>query len=148
VILFVRLALVAAAFVSAPSASSQGPAGSSSQRTTLEGVYTLAQANAGRDLFAGSCKECHSANVYAGQPLRARWNGRTLGELFGFLRREMPKSNAGSLSDQDYALVIAYMLRLNAMPTGPKPLVADSAALHTIRIVDTLSAPSSPRLYR
>jgi len=117
----------------------QGPA---AQRTTLEGVYTLAQANAGRDLFAGSCKECHSANVYAGQPLRARWNGRTLGELFGFLRREMPKANPGSLSDQEYALVIAYMLRLNQMPTGSKPLVADSTALHTIRIADTLAAPT------
>jgi hypothetical protein len=68
-----------------------------------------------------------------------------LGELFGFLRREMPKANPGALSDQEYTLVIAYMLRLNAMPTGSKPLVADSAALHAIRITDTVSVPPLPR---
>src|SRR5690606_15494016 len=106
-----RLAVFLAAFAAlgvAPAlrtgAAQGGPparAGSAdSARSTLDGVSTLAQANAGRDLFAGSCKECHSNSVYAGQPLRDRWNGRTLGELLGYLRREMPKTNPGSMSDQ------------------------------------------------
>jgi mono/diheme cytochrome c family protein len=121
-------------------------AGGDSLRTTLDGVYTLAQANSGRDLFAGACKECHSNNVYAGQPLRQRWDGRTLGELFGYLRREMPKSNPGSLSDDDYALVIAYLLRLNEMPTGRAQLVGDSASLHGIKFAAPRPASPTPDL--
>lgn len=117
-----------------------------SARTTLDGVYTLVQANAGRDIFAGVCKECHANNVYAGQPLRQRWNGRTLGELFGYLRREMPKSNPGSLSDQDYTNVIAYLLRLNEMPTGRQPLAVDSSALHDIRFAAPRPVSPSPGL--
>jgi S-disulfanyl-L-cysteine oxidoreductase SoxD len=112
-------------------------------RSTLDGVYTLAQANQGRDVFAGMCRECHANNVYNGQPLKVRWDGRSLGELFGYLRRSMPKSNPGALTDDEYAQVIAYLLRLNQMPTGSAPLVADSAALAPIRLQSPPPPPPS-----
>jgi hypothetical protein len=46
----------------------------------------------------------------------------------------MPKDNPGSFGDEDYAGVTAYILQLNAMPPGEKPMPADSAALSNIRI--------------
>ncbi len=114
------------------------------QRSTQDGVYTLAQANRGKDVFAGLCQSCHTPTVHAGPPFRNKWFGHTLGELFGYMRREMPKANPGSLSDEEYALLVAYLMRINGMPTGQTPLAADSAALHRIRIdsVPPTNAPS------
>lgn len=114
------------------------------QRSTQDGVYTLTQANQGKDVFAGLCQSCHTPTVHAGPPFRNRWFGQTLGDLFGYLRREMPKADPGSLSDEEYALLVAYLMRINGMPTGSTPLAADSAALHRIRIdsVPPTNAPS------
>lgn len=111
------------------------------QRTTMDGVYTAAQAAAGRDLFASACQSCHTPTVHAGPPFKAKWFGRDLGELFGYLRAEMPKSDPGSLSDEEYVQSIAYLLRINGMPAGATALAADSAALATIRL-DSLRSPA------
>lgn len=72
-----------------------------SPRSTQDGVYTLAQANEGKDLFAGLCQSCHTPTVHAGPPFRNKWFGHSLGELFGYMRREMPKADPGSLSDEE-----------------------------------------------
>jgi len=109
-------------------------------RSTADGVYTLAQANLGRDIFAGACQSCHTPTVHAGPPFRGKWFGRTLGDLFGYLRREMPRTDPGSLSDEEYSLVIAYLLRINRMPAGDSALAADSTSLHRIRL-DSLPGP-------
>ncbi|MCC7003784.1 MAG: cytochrome c [Gemmatimonadaceae bacterium] len=103
-------------------------------RTTMDGVYTAAQATDGADIFAAYCRNCHTPTVHAGPPFKNKWYGRTLGELFGYLRREMPKSDPGSMSDQDYSLALAYLLKINGMPAGSEPLAADSTVLHSIRL--------------
>ena len=112
-------------------------------RSTQEGVYTLSQANQGRDLFAMSCQSCHSPTVHAGPPFRNKWFGRSLGELFEYLRESMPKADPGSLSDEEYLLAVAYLMRINEMPTGSTPLAADVKVLHRIRIDSVRPAPSS-----
>lgn len=104
------------------------------QRSTADGVYTLAQANKGKDIFASACQSCHSPTVHSGPPFRKNWFGKPLGDLFGYLRREMPKADPGTMSDEEYALVVAYLLRINDMPTGSEPLAADSVSLHRIRL--------------
>lgn len=113
-----------------------------SVRTTMDGVYTLAQATRGSNVFAAYCKSCHTPQFHSGPPFRAKWYGRPLGDLYAYLKREMPKNAPGSMSDADYTLAIAYLLRINGMPTGTKPLVADSAELHRIRL-DSVPATSS-----
>ena len=111
--------------------------------TTMDGVYTLAQATTGRDVFASSCQSCHTPTQHSGPPFRNKWFGRTLGELYGYIRREMPKNEPGSMSDEDYARALAYLLRMNGMPTGSRPLAADSAALHRIRLDSVRTVPST-----
>lgn len=135
----VAVTLAALALLSARPGDAQ-PA----QRSTQDGVYTYAQANRGKDVFAGLCQSCHTPTVHAGPPFRNKWFGHTLGELFGYMRREMPKANPGSLTDEEYAELVAYLMRINGMPTGSTPLAADSAALHRIRIdsVPPTKAPS------
>jgi mono/diheme cytochrome c family protein len=112
--------------------------------TTADGVYTRRQADEGRDLFALACQSCHAPTQHAGADFRGKWFGRSLGELFGYLKREMPKSDPGTMSDEEYTLLIAYLMRINRMPTGQRPLAADSTALHRIRIDSVPSAPDPP----
>lgn len=111
--------------------------------TTMDGVYTLAQATRGSNVFAAYCKSCHTPTFHSGPPFRAKWYGRSLVDLFVYMRREMPKNAPGSMSDADYTLAIAYLLRINGMPTGTRPLLADTAELRRIRL-DSVPASSSP----
>jgi mono/diheme cytochrome c family protein len=133
---------IAPAVNAAPMAVS-GPLHRDTARTTMDGVYTAAQATSGSDVFAAQCRSCHSPTVHSGPAFRKKWYGHTLGELFGYLRREMPKNDPGSMSDEEYAKALAYLLRINGMPTGAQPLSADSAALHRIRLDSTRAVSSS-----
>jgi mono/diheme cytochrome c family protein len=110
-------------------------------RTSMDGIYTAAQATRGSDVFATFCRSCHTPTFHTGASFRAKWFGKPLSELFGYLRREMPKSDPGSMSDEEYALALAYLLRMNGMPAGTRTLASDSTALHRIRLdsVGTMS---------
>lgn len=118
-----------------------GAAATLDDPTTADGVYTRRQADEGRDLFALACQNCHAPTQHAGNDFRNKWFGRSLGELFIYLRAEMPKTDPGTMTDEEYTALIAYLLRINRMPTGQNPLAADSAALHRIRIDSIPSAP-------
>lgn len=110
-------------------------------RSTADGVYTTAQANQGRELWASACQNCHTP--HAGPPFKNKWMGRDLSALFTYTRNEMPKSDPGSLSDEEVTLSIAYLLRVNGMPAGNTALPADSAALHRIRFDSLRTIPTS-----
>ena len=105
--------------------------------TTRKGVYTEEQASRGRDIYAGNCRSCHSPETHTGATFDAIWNKRSLAELFGFIRERMPKNAPGSLSDQEYADVLAYLLKMNRMPAGQSELPPDSASMKSIRIQTT-----------
>ena len=106
----------------------------SAARTTAQGVYTAAQAKSGGDVYTMLCQSCHAAVTHTGAPFKAKWTGRPLSDLFTYIREEMPKTEPGSLSEEEYTLVLAYILRMNGMPAGRKALSADEAELRAIRI--------------
>jgi len=105
--------------------------------TTKSGVYTTQQAARGKDVYAGACRSCHTPETHTGATFNATWNKRSLSELYGYIRERMPKNEPGSLSDQEYADVLAYVLKMNKMPVGRAELAPDSASMKTIRIVLT-----------
>ena len=106
----------------------------SARITTRTGVYNLTQATRGQDVYAGYCKTCHTPQSHTGAVFNATWNGRTLFDLYAFIRDRMPKNEPGSLSDQEYVDVMSYLLRINQMPAGRTELPSDSARLVSIRI--------------
>jgi S-disulfanyl-L-cysteine oxidoreductase SoxD len=115
-------------------------------RTTRSGVYTAAQADRGADVYAGMCRSCHAPASHTGVVFSKAWKGRPLADLFTYVSERMPKNEPGSLAPEQYADVVAYMLKLNAMPPGPAELAPDSAALATIRIdVDEAGAGTPVR---
>jgi S-disulfanyl-L-cysteine oxidoreductase SoxD len=102
--------------------------------TTKSGIYTSQQAARGRDVYMGNCRSCHTPETHTGATFNAVWNKRSLADLFSFVRERMPKNDPGTLSDEEYADVLAYLLRMNKMPAGKRELAPDSAALAKIRI--------------
>ena len=113
---------------------------SDTPRTTHAGVYSAAQAERGKMQYALSCRSCHTAASHTGVTFAKWWKDRTLADLFGYVSTQMPKNDPGSLEPEQYADVVAYLLKMNAMPAGPADLLPDSSALAQIRIV--LPAPS------
>jgi cytochrome c2 len=103
--------------------------------TTLSGVFTTAQAVSGRSLYRASCESCHTLTEFAGPPFWNEWVGKTLAELFGYIRSSMPKDNPASLGDDDYANATAFILQMNQMPPGDQTLAPDSTALSKIKVV-------------
>ena len=103
--------------------------------TTSSGVYTSKQASRGEQTYMSTCVSCHPPGTYTAPAFRQKWDGAPLSELFGFISDMMPKQEPGSLTADDYADVVAYLLKINGAPTGKKDLPSDVKALKGIRII-------------
>ena len=93
-------------------------------RSVWDGVYTLGQAKRGA-LKSGLCIECHGdgfvggpAPELAGPDFAAKWEGRSVGDLFDLMRLTMPDNDPGALAREEYADLVAYILAVNKFPTG------------------------------
>jgi mono/diheme cytochrome c family protein len=104
-------------------------------------VYTGDQATRGKDVYAGACRSCHTPKSHTGATFNKYWKGKQVSDLFTFVNTRMPKNDPGSLDPGDVADVVAYLLQMNAMPTGPTELPADIDSLKKIRI-DAKKAPT------
>jgi mono/diheme cytochrome c family protein len=141
----VRAVMIAAGLLGAPEAGAGAQQGSGvAHRSTLAGVYSAEQASRGQDVYAGMCKSCHTAASHTGVTFQKLWDGRSLSELFGYISTKMPKNEPGSLSPEEYADLLAYLLKLNQMPAGSADLTPDTTMLGAIRI-ETRSAVAPKR---
>lgn len=125
--------LVAAAILAVPGRAAAQQE-TDSIRGTRAGVYSAAQAVRGRSTYLISCASCHTFASHAGPVFAAKWDGRLLWDLYRYISEAMPKSDPGSLSEKEYAGVVAYLLKMNGMSAGAEELPADSTALKKIRI--------------
>lgn len=107
-----------------------------------DGLYTEAQAQRGAEEYAARCASCHSADLrgnsnspsLVGMSFMFIWEGRSLGELFEKMSTEMPTDNPGSLSQQSYAAILAFILAQNRFPAGANELPGNADALREISI--------------
>lgn len=106
-----------------------------------DGLYTSAQADRGEALYAEQCASCHGAlrafvpemaALLGDHTFRNRWTGRSLGELFGLIRDEMPQDAPGTLSPGETAALVAYILAGNRFPAGDVALPSDVETLHAV----------------
>ena len=107
---------------------------SGSPVSSLTGVYSQDQARKGAETYRTYCSACHTPAGHTGDAFQTTWSGRSAAELFDYLRTTMPDDNPGRLSRRQYADIVAYLLQLNGMPTGPRSLSADPRQLEQIRI--------------
>lgn len=96
------------------------------------GVYSDAQATRGEKTFGDQCGMCHELNRFAGDDFTAAWSGRPLQVLFEVVSTSMPETNPGGLPAQEYADVIAYLLRLNKYPAGASELKGTTEAMSAV----------------
>jgi mono/diheme cytochrome c family protein len=142
-LLFVSAPLVAQAKKPATRPTRSVPVRKSSGKTTMSGIYTADEARAGREMYAGLCASCHTAASHTGPTFRKKWSGRPLSEIYTFMRTMMPKNDPGALGDEDYEVLLAYLLQMNKMPAGKTYLSTDTLELRKIRIAFPTS-PSRP----
>ena len=111
-----------------------------SQRTVWDGVYTGEQAKRGEAAYVEACSNCHGRTLegadmtpaLTGGAFMANWDGLTVGDLFDRIRVSMPADRPGSLSRQEDADVIAYILRFNQFPSGKEELPREVQVLKQI----------------
>jgi mono/diheme cytochrome c family protein len=107
------------------------PAGPAKPAPAVAGAapqYTAAQAAAGKTAFEADCAVCHGNTLtngtmgppLAGESFRALWAGQSVRTLFDSART-MPPANPGSLGDDTYARILAYILQVNDYAAGETP---------------------------
>ena len=109
-----------------------------------DGVYSAKQAERGEALYHKQCSSCHGEKLtgkrdedippLAGQRFTDEWNHRPVGDLFKKILRTMPQDDPGSLTSQQSADIVAFILSFNIFPAGDAELPADDKALSIIRI--------------
>ncbi|MGE3959139.1 MAG: c-type cytochrome [Vicinamibacterales bacterium] len=112
-------------------------------KTQWDGVYTEAQAKRGEGLYAQYCASCHGPDLAGGEmapgltggEFTANWNDLSLGDLFERIRISMPQNAPGSLSRQQNADILSYMLRKMNMPVGQAELATATDELKGIKFL-------------
>ena len=104
------------------------PAGAAGQLAVT--AYTAAEADAGRAIYEQMCATCHLSNLggsfeapaLTGPTFRAAWEDRSAEELIELVRVTMPPGAGGSLAPEEYASVVAYIVRENGVAPGTAAL--------------------------
>ena len=100
-------------------------------------LYTEHQAEAGKVLYQKQCSTCHgdhmqgaSAPPNAGKAFlnKAKQLGWSVSDMRYLVVNSMPLNNPGSLSDKQYAQVMAFLLAADCYPPGNTPFPAKDTA--------------------
>jgi mono/diheme cytochrome c family protein len=110
--------------------------------TIWDGVYTEEQRRRGEAVYASSCVLCHEEDLLGeeavptlvGEKFLKKWQRKRVGNLFAFVRKEMPPELEDRLTPPEYADVLAYILSMNGTPVGQKELADNFTALQAIRM--------------
>jgi cytochrome c len=115
---------------------------SAQDKTVWDGVYTPAQAERGDKRFADACAPCHGADMAGGPGIPGvtgiefmfKYNNKSVGELFDYVKQNMPPGQQGSFTDAQYLDMVAAILKGNEFPAGTNDLPAETAGLQGIKI--------------
>ncbi len=98
--------------------------------------FSASQAVTGNKAFNANCASCHGANLEGG--VGPALSGATLntlakntklsvGDMFTFISQQMPLNAPASLSHDQYAAIMAYILKYNGYAPGGSALTYDKA---------------------
>jgi S-disulfanyl-L-cysteine oxidoreductase SoxD len=110
-------------------------------RSLWDGIYTQEQAKRGEAAYVEKCARCHGAQLIGGDmnpPLvgpefLSLWNTKTVGDLFDRIRTTMPQDKPGSVTRQQDADIVAYLLNENKFPAGKTELESQTELLKQIQ---------------
>ncbi len=92
-------------------------------------AFTADQAAAGQTDYTQFCVACHGADLrmlpnapLAGQEFTAKWRTRSTNDLLAQLRTTMPPESPGSLGEQGYVGIVAFLQERNGTAASDEPL--------------------------
>ena len=93
------------------------------------GWYTPEQVAQGRWQYSQKCGGCHGqqlqgtgAPALRGTLFADQWIGKKLSDFYGYVHTNMPLGMGASLSTQEYADIVAFVLAQNGLPAGTDKL--------------------------
>ena len=122
------------------------------QQSKTTGPYTAEQASVGRALYQTNCASCHlpdlrgafEAPPLAGANFMNVWRTRTTQSLLNVIQATMPLGNPRSLTDQDSAKIVAYILQFNGAQPGSQELTpAMTVTIGDVATGDVSTQPQS-----
>ena len=116
---------------------------SAQEKTQWDGVYTDGQAKRGEAVYTDTCVPCHGpdlggtdlAPALTGADFAMNWNDMKIVDFFDRVSQTMPLSSPGSLSAQQYADVISFILQKSGAPAGTTELPSTKEPLTSIKFV-------------
>ena len=116
-------------------------------KSVLDGIYTAAQAERGKAVYAMNCAGCHGEKqeggnagpTLSGPDFTNGYKDGSAGALLTKISQDMPSSAPGSLEPQQYADVFAFVLSVNKYPAGQTEAPKDPAELKNVK----MAAPKS-----
>jgi alcohol dehydrogenase (cytochrome c) len=103
-------------------------------------LFTDAQAVRGQALYDKKCAACHgnqldngTAAALVGGKFMSKWTGKSVDDLYYITKTQMPYGAGGTMKDQEYIDVVAFMLKANGYKSGAQELKAD-ATLKQLKI--------------
>lgn len=118
------------------------PAPAAPPTSVLDGIFTEAQAARGRAAYDAHCAECHGEELrgdemapgLTGVAFRFRWRGLKVADIYESIESTMPPEEPGTLGDQPYIDIVAFLLSANGYPAGDRELAADSKLLEGVAV--------------
>ena len=104
-------------------------------KSVKAGVYTAEQSDRGVALFKNKCASCHAPNRFTDDLFYTSFAGKPMWEMFDVISDSMPEDDPGGMKPEEYADVIAYLLKLNGFPVGDTDLPTSKDALSQILFV-------------
>ena len=125
--------------------------------STRSPAFTQAQVTSGGAAYRQHCAPCHGAQLegvhlapgLTGERFDRAWRGKTADTLMFHLHRmpPPPAATSGSLGDQTYASILAFLLQANGLEPADSVLPSDTVALAALtipRLAGTRSDPDVP----
>ncbi|WP_419758814.1 c-type cytochrome [Acidisoma sp.] len=120
--------LLCAPFAAAAAASD------TTSSSALPTLFTSSEADQGRIVFEQHCAACHGEDLrgkigpaLVGPSLGSARDHTTISIMFNVIAFEMPAGAPASLTKENYAVVMAYILQRNGYPADAHPLSYTSA---------------------
>ena len=109
---------------------------SAADKSVWSGVYTADQAHRGAVVYGDACARCHQDDLSGYTGLRGEkffdnWREDSLASLWARVSKTMPAGAPGSLEEQKYLDVLAFILQANDIPPGQQELTV--SGIHGIR---------------
>ncbi|GAJ28588.1 c-type cytochrome [Acidomonas methanolica] len=134
-----KLASVVAPYAETPKSGFILAADETSSKPAL---FTEDQAKAGAKEYADNCSQCHGDDLsgMAGPALKgpnfasAKANFH-VSDIYAIVSKNMPATNPGSLTTDQYVNIMAFLLQQNGMPAGSTKLTADIATKSQVPLI-------------